>query len=143
MLNLDGVDTVFIDGKLNFWQELLKFIFRLSDVTLPAILYEMLSRVMRCITPKSTLETLSKTTEDLRREIEEKLGDNGILIYPSFTSTALFPNQFYSRAFDFTYFALFNVLGLPVTSCPIGFSSHGLPIGIQVLTLIRFNFNDK
>lgn len=27
---------------------------------------------------------------------------------------------------------MFSALGLPVTACPIGFSSKGLPVGIQI-----------
>lgn len=35
--------------------------------------------------------------------------------------------------------AIFNVLGLPVTQCPLGLSSEGLPLGIQ---LVAASYND-
>lgn len=35
--------------------------------------------------------------------------------------------------------AIFNVLGLPVTQCPLGLSSDGLPLGIQ---LVAASYND-
>lgn len=29
--------------------------------------------------------------------------------------------------------AIFNILGLPVTQCPLGLSKEGLPLGVQVI----------
>ncbi|GIY79559.1 fatty-acid amide hydrolase 2-A [Caerostris darwini] len=31
------------------------------------------------------------------------------------------------------YTGIFNVLGLPVTQCPLGFNKEGLPYGIQIV----------
>lgn len=28
---------------------------------------------------------------------------------------------------------IFNILGLPVTQCPLGLNQHGLPLGVQVV----------
>lgn len=28
---------------------------------------------------------------------------------------------------------IFNILGLPVTQCPLGLSSDGLPLGVQIV----------
>lgn len=36
--------------------------------------------------------------------------------------------------------AIFNVLGLPVTQCPLGLSSEGLPLGFQ---LVAASYNDR
>lgn len=132
MLNLDGVDNVFDDGKRNFCVEFMKSFVGLSDVTLPVMVYEIFVKVIGSITPNSILEKIKTRTQNLKIEIENKLGDDGVLIYPCFTSTAVFHKQIYSKSFDCTYLALFNSLGVPATSCPIGFSSHGLPISVQV-----------
>ena len=35
--------------------------------------------------------------------------------------------------FNFSYTAIFNVLYMPVTQCPVGLSKSGLPLGIQVV----------
>ncbi len=29
---------------------------------------------------------------------------------------------------------IFNILGLPVTQCPLGLSEEGLPLGVQIVT---------
>lgn len=39
----------------------------------------------------------------------------------------------------FSLAAIFNVLGLPVTQCPLGLGSEGLPLGVQ---LVAAAYND-
>ncbi len=29
---------------------------------------------------------------------------------------------------------IFNIMGLPVTQCPLGLSEEGLPLGVQIVT---------
>jgi len=38
-----------------------------------------------------------------------------------------------SRPADFSYSAIFNVLGVPVAQVPLGLSSSGLPLGVQII----------
>jgi fatty acid amide hydrolase 2 len=38
-----------------------------------------------------------------------------------------------------SYTGIFNILGFPVTQCPMGLNKNGLPIGVQV---IAAPFND-
>ena len=40
---------------------------------------------------------------------------------------------------NISYTMIFNVLGVPVTNCPLGLSKDGLPIGVQV---VGMPFND-
>jgi fatty acid amide hydrolase 2 len=37
------------------------------------------------------------------------------------------------RPSDFSYTAIFNVLGVPVTQVPLGLGEKGLPVGIQIV----------
>ena len=72
----------------------------------------------------------------LRAELEERLGDDGILLYPSFSRPAprhRLPllRQLMLR-FDYAYTALLNVMELPVTQVPLGLNARGLPLGVQV-----------
>lgn len=50
----------------------------------------------------------------LRREIIDLLGDDGILIFPAFVTPPLFHNQGLLTPFNFIYNGIWNALGLPV-----------------------------
>jgi len=63
---------------------------------------------------------------------QELLANDGVLIFPSFTSTALYPQEATYNIINYVYFVIFNVLGLPVTQCPLGYNRNQLPIGLQV-----------
>lgn len=72
----------------------------------------------------------------LRQELTERLGDDGVLLYPSFTMPAPKHGQPVRRQltlrFDYAYTALLNVMELPVTQVPLGLNAQGLPLGVQV-----------
>jgi fatty acid amide hydrolase 2 len=63
---------------------------------------------------------------------KELLGDDGVLIFPSFISTALYPQEAMYNICNFAYVVIFNTLGLPVTQCPLGYNRNHLPVGLQV-----------
>lgn len=56
-----------------------------------------------------------------------------MLILPTHPTTALRHNEALARGFDAGFSAVFNVLGFPATSCPVGKDNQGLPIGIQIV----------
>lgn len=64
---------------------------------------------------------------------QEKLGDNGVLLFPSYPSTAPYHYVPFLRPFNFSTWAIFNVLKFPVTQIPVGLSKDGLPLGIQII----------
>jgi len=55
------------------------------------------------------------------------------MLYPSNPSPAPRHHEPMFRPSDFSYFAIFNVLGVPVTQVPLGLSSNGLPLGVQIV----------
>lgn len=61
------------------------------------------------------------------------MGDNGILLYPTWTGPAHYHYAMFYKMINFGYCSIFNLLGLPVTQVPSGFTSNGLPIGFQVM----------
>jgi len=121
-----------------FW-ELLKSCVGLSNHTIPAIGLGMLEK-FESLTPRSVSESFIKMGEELRLELESILGEDGVLLYPSHPSLALNHNVPLLFPFNFSYTAIFNVLYLPVTQCPVGLSKSGLPLGIQV---VAANNNDR
>ncbi|GFU28151.1 fatty-acid amide hydrolase 2 [Nephila pilipes] len=57
-----------------------------------------------------------------------------IFLYPTFPHSAAYHGQLLANPINVSYSVIFNALGLPVTQCPLGFSSSGLPIGAQIVT---------
>ncbi|KAG8277895.1 hypothetical protein J6590_033428 [Homalodisca vitripennis] len=75
--------------------------------------------------------------EECKKIIIQKLhgylGDNGVLLYPTFPDPAHLHMQIYYRQMNAGYLSLFNLVDLPATACPILINSKGLPVGIQVI----------
>ncbi len=61
------------------------------------------------------------------------LGDDGVLLYPSNSTPALYHHQALLRYANFQYTGVINMLGLPSTQCPLGLGSWGVPLGIQIV----------
>jgi fatty acid amide hydrolase 2 len=81
----------------------------------------------------------------LRDELETALGDDGVMLYPSFTLAAprhkqpLFPPIVIGFkgvrpliGSHWSYLSILNVMLLPVTQVPLGLNADGLPLGVQV-----------
>lgn len=63
---------------------------------------------------------------------QDLLGDNGVFIYPTYPSPAIYHHQTYTKTPGVLYTMIFNILGMPATHVPLGLNRKGLPIGIQV-----------
>lgn len=71
--------------------------------------------------------------KELRQELDELLGDDGVLLVPPSPTAALYHSQPLFKPFNPAYTAIFNMLGLPVTQVPLGLGSWGVPLGVQVV----------
>lgn len=120
-------------GEINVWMELIKWCVRLSKHTLPGLLLGVLEKLNNYKKNSSAYPKLLTMCADLRSEIKELLGEDGVLLFPSHPTTAPYHTQPIFRAFNFAYTAIINVLLFPSTQCPLGLSSNGLPLGIQVV----------
>ncbi|XP_077977656.1 fatty-acid amide hydrolase 2-like [Glandiceps talaboti] len=114
--------------------ELFKWVFQLSNHTLPSIGLA-LGEKLEVLMPKSEREKLCRSSDKLRADIEELLGDDGILLYPSHPKVAPFHNSPITTPFNFAYTGIFNILGFPITQVPLGLNKDGIPLGIQVIAL--------
>lgn len=127
-------------GAINPYWEFLKWMcFKNSDHTLPAIGLAMLDPFVG--PHRSDHQLFLQRYDSLKSELTALLGDNGILLYPSHPTPAPYHGQAILRTFNFGYTAIFNVLGNPVTQCPLGLNSKGLPLGIQVVGAINKDRN--
>ena len=111
--------------------ELGRLLFRCSPHTLPAIVLAILETIPG-LTPRRTAR-LVELGRELRRELVELIGPQGIMLYPSYPRCAPPHRQPLFAPFRFVYTAIVNVLEFPATQVPLGLNREGLPLGIQVI----------
>ncbi|XP_030635839.1 fatty-acid amide hydrolase 2-B [Chanos chanos] len=109
--------------------ELVKWMMGRSSHTVPAIGLALVEMTQR----SKPSQFILKQKEALQREIEELLGTDGVLLYPTHPQLAPKHHHPLFTPFNFSYTGIFNILGLPVTQCPLGLSVEGLPLGVQVV----------
>jgi fatty-acid amide hydrolase 2 len=61
-------------------------------------------------------------------------GPNGVLLFPPMPEPGIKHGNTLLKFTDVFYMSVFNLLGVPVTQCPLGLSSKGLPLGVQIVT---------
>lgn len=79
------------------------------------------------------LELILAELRALREKFDALLGEDGLLLLPSHPRTAPKHRSPWLSPFDFVHTGIFNVLGNPATSAPIGFDSKGLPLSVQIV----------
>lgn len=116
-------------NKINFKFELLLWFIGQSRFTFPAIILGLIENIAI-----QNNEKYSIILKDLLSEFQHTLGDDGILFFPTHPHCAPFHNEPLFKPFNFSYTAIFNVLGFPVTQCPLGLGNEQLPLGVQVIS---------
>lgn len=118
------------DGKgLIRFAELFKIMFGWSKHTFHTIL--MVGKLNGKI-PEECPELEEKEIA-LHNDFETMLGNDGVFLYPTQPTVALFHNEPIVQLPNFGYTTIANLLGLPSTAVPMGLGSEGLPIGMQVI----------
>jgi len=115
-------------SKKNFWKELLIFLFFKSDHTFPAIALAVIEQITKIIPSDGV-----KIGAELKRELIELLGDNGVILYPSYPTVAPLHHKPIFPPFNWVYTAIWNSMEVPVTQVPLGLDSNGLPLGVQIV----------
>lgn len=120
------------DGSINFWIEMIKFVFGKSKHSICCIINIFRENYgMKFGSAKH--KGLMAQKKLLIGSFQEILGNgDSVFLYPTHPTTAIYHTESFYRLYDFAYSALFNVLELPATSIPMGLDSQGLPVGIQV-----------
>uniref|UniRef100_F1KVM0 Fatty-acid amide hydrolase 2 n=1 Tax=Ascaris suum TaxID=6253 RepID=F1KVM0_ASCSU len=120
-----------LKSELNCLGELVKWCFRRSRHTFPAIITGILDRQSPFNDEQK--KVLMSLRDRLNRELRELLQDDAILIFPSFPTTAPYHHQPLLTPLNFAYTALWNTLAMPVVQCPMGLNKRGIPLGVQVV----------
>lgn len=121
-----------LDGRINPYLEMGKWLIGQSKHSFIAIVTALVDRTgIKYGTPE--FYEMVRLKNDLRQEIQDMLGTTGVFIYPVHPTVAPYHGEPTFRAFNFSYTAIINTLGLPATSVPLGLGSEGLPIGLQIV----------
>lgn len=87
---------------INPFCEFFKAMFGFSVHTIPAIGLGIMEK-FEALVPQSTTNVYIQMARDLRQEIEDILGDNGVLLFPSHPTVALRHNAPIFYPFNFAY----------------------------------------
>lgn len=121
------------EGKINIWKEFAKWIFGQSHHTLAALMtatFEKTGVVYGTPKHKHFMNEKAGLINDFVELLDKK---DAVFLYPTHPTPALYHNEPLFRAFNFSYTAIINVLGMPATNIPLGLGKEKLPIGIQVV----------
>lgn len=130
----DNFDSQLLNlkGKINPYMELLKWFCGLSNHTFIAIMTALTEKLgVKYGSSKHTY--LVNQKRELFKEFENMLGSDGVFLYPTHPTVAPYHHEPIARAFNFSYTAIINTLGLPATAIPLGIGREGVPVGIQVV----------
>ncbi|KAK6727725.1 hypothetical protein RB195_005419 [Necator americanus] len=118
-------------GSLNWMTELPKLLAGKSVHTAAALFLSFFESMDR--TSEKEKAKFRRLRDRLARQVTETLGDDGILLFPSWPTTAPYHHQTFFTPFNTAYTGLFNALTLPVITCPMGLDRNGLPLGLQIV----------
>lgn len=116
-------------------RELVKYAFSRSDYTLMSLVSSLGD--LQKISGHRLLQLADEFRDELQ-SIFEPFGGRGIILFPSFFTTAPRRKRTATILTCSRTLSIFNVLGLPVTQVPLGLSQQmdpGMPLGLQVASL--------
>lgn len=101
-----------------------------ASMTFPALALAALDSVASKL-PRRLTAGVPRPAE-LRDELEDLLGRNGVILHPPYTRPAPLHVTPLLTPIDFICAGVFSVVEFPVTQVPTGFDRRGLPVGVQV-----------
>ncbi|MCH9683457.1 MAG: amidase [Deltaproteobacteria bacterium] len=112
-------------------RELLRLPLGRSRHTLPAVVIAAAEALTARL--PGTVDSAVADGRALQAELEAVLGPRGVLLHPPYSRPAPRHYRPLLTPLDFVCTGLFNVLELPSTVVPTGFSPEGLPLSVQVI----------
>ncbi|KAG7207382.1 hypothetical protein KM043_009039 [Ampulex compressa] len=112
--------------------EFVKAVFGLSRHTKTLIYNKMQMNILTAILASNAAEYGVKT-EKIGRTITDLLGEDGVILCPTFPITTAQPLLISLQLDSAVYSIVANTLELPATHVPLGLSKNGLPLGCQVM----------
>lgn len=112
-------------------RELVKWTLRRSGHTAPALALVVLEKLLHRLPAPS--RSYTELGVQLRAEMLEYLGNDGVIVQPTYSRPAPRHRGPYLTPFDFVCTALYNLFEFPATQVPVGVDPRGLPVGVQVV----------
>jgi fatty acid amide hydrolase 2 len=113
--------------------ELVRFLLGRSAHTLPAIGLVAIERLQG--TSPGMMNRFAEKGRLLREELVERIGPNGVMLYPSYPTPAPKHGKPLLPPFQWVYTAILNAMQMPSTQVPLGLNAQGLPLGVQVVAV--------
>lgn len=102
-----------------------------SNYTLPGLALCLIERVPSLLGGDRTRKVV-ELGHALRAELEGMLGDDGVMLFPSYPSIAPKHMTPLLVPLKWIYTGIFNVMEMPVTQVPMGLDERNVPLGVQV-----------
>ncbi|XP_044757455.1 fatty-acid amide hydrolase 2-like [Coccinella septempunctata] len=128
-LNLEGCPDLFKGQNHGYYLEFLRALFGMSEITSQYAICKFQMGLSNIISNKKHFAM----NEEIKRKIALELGDDGVLLYPTFHKVAPKHAAVMSEVVANVYMMPFNTLGLPATNIPCGLTPEGIPLGLQVI----------
>jgi fatty acid amide hydrolase 2 len=111
--------------------EYLKFPFGKSRHSFPPLAVSLVDKLVSKI-PVDRAKII-REGEALRAELEEAMGERGVILFPPYPRPAPIHHDAWRTPFGAQCTAIFNVMEFPVTVVPTGFDANGMPLSVQVI----------
>jgi fatty acid amide hydrolase 2 len=123
----------FLEGEepLNLGREFLRLLLRRSRITFPALGAAIIEKPGQLLAGRN--RRFLALAENLQQRIEDRLGENGVLLCPVFPTPAPRHGVIWFNIFGVGYSGLINVLQFPATIIPIFHRKDGLPVSLQII----------
>lgn len=121
-------------GTRSAWRPLAEFgrlLAGRSPHTLPLVILAALEKVPE-LAPGRARKYVALGRE-LKQQLEEALGDDGVLVTLPYTEVAPRHGKPLFPPFNWVRCAIFNAMSVPSTAVPMGLNAQGLPLGVQVV----------
>lgn len=115
-------------------KEAFKWLFGRSNHVISLLCFSFFQDILHPLFPKR-VDVYQEYGLRMKKELLGLLEpEPAVFLYPTFPEVAPYLGQILFKPYNLGYTMSFNVAGLPVTQCPLGLDSSGLPFGMQIVT---------
>ncbi|CAG4992357.1 unnamed protein product [Parnassius apollo] len=118
---------------ISTWPEVVKKLLGFSRHNFTCVAYGPVKKFFDAL-PSGYYKQLVAMFEEIKTDFQKALSEHAVLFYPTFPNPAHVHYKIFYKFLNCGYLTIFNALGLPVTACPLGFTDHGLPVGMQIVS---------